>query len=261
MIKCHQTSFTNKVYSGLDTNIIGKKLLHLKTIDSTNLFIKNMDKKLIQEGIVVVADVQSKGRGRKDRTWTSPKGGLWFSILLFPKIHPKQGMLITMIGSIAVTQGIIELTDLNPEIKWPNDVLLNKQKVCGILTEIEAHKDKINYSIVGIGINVNNILEKELHKSATTLKEVFGSKVSREELLTSILNNFDKNYKKLNSKNYDYIRKLWLSYSNIIGKKIKVEDEKNTYYGIVSDIDEYGHLFLKTNSGQVKIISGDVTYL
>jgi len=166
-----------------------------------------------------------------------------------------------MIGSIAVTQGIIELIDLNPEIKWPNDVLLNKQKVCGILTEIEAHKDKINYSIVGIGINVNNILEKELHKSATTLKEVFGSKVSREELLTSILNNFDKNYKKLNSKNYDYIRKLWLSYSNIIGKKIKVEDEKNVYYGIVSDIDEYGHLFLKTNSGQVKIISGDVTYL
>ena len=261
MIKSHQTSFTNKVYSGLETNIIGKKLFHLKTIDSTNLFIKNMDKKLTQEGIVVVADVQSKGRGRKDRTWTSSKGGLWFSILLFPKIHPKQGMLITMIGSIAVIQGIIEITNLNPEIKWPNDVLLNKQKVCGILTEIEAQKDKMNYAILGIGINVNNILEKELQKSATTLKEVFGSKVPREKLLTLILNSFDKNYKKLNSRSYDYIRKLWLSYSNIIGKKIKVEDEKNVYNGIVSDIDEYGHLFLETNSGQVKIISGDVTYL
>lgn len=260
MIKCHQTSFTRQVYKGLKTRFIGRKLYHLKAIDSTNSFIKNIHNEEKQEGIVVVADVQSEGRGRKDRTWTSPKGGLWFSILLFPKIHPKQGMLITMIGSVAVTQGIIELTDLNPEIKWPNDILLNKKKVCGILTEIETRKNNMNYVIVGVGINVNNILERKLHRPATTLKDVFGSEVSREELLTSILNSFDNHYEKINSENYDHIRKLWLSYSNIIGKKIKVEDEKNVYTGIVSDIDEYGHLLLETKSGQVKIISGDINY-
>jgi BirA family biotin operon repressor/biotin-[acetyl-CoA-carboxylase] ligase len=261
MIKCDQTSFSKKVYSGLKTNFIGKKLYHLETVGSTNSFIKNIDSNDKQEGIVVVADVQSEGRGRKYRKWTSPKGGLWFSILLFPKIHPKQGMLITMIGSIAVSQGIIELTNLNPEIKWPNDILLNKRKVCGILTEIETHKEKMNYVIVGIGINVNNILEKEFEKSATTLKNVFGNQVSREDLLTSILNSFDKNYEKLYSQNYDYIRNLWLSYSNIIGKKIKVEDGKNAYNGVVSDINEYGHLILETSDGHVKVISGDVTYL
>ena len=171
----------------LDTKIIGRNIYHFETIGSTNLFAKKLVKEGAEEGVVIVADVQSGGRGRKNRTWSSPEGGLWFSILLYPKISPQSVMLITMASSIAVAQGIEEITSINPVIKWPNDLSINEKKVCGILTEIDAEMDSINYTVVGIGINVNNELEKELQKTATTLKLEIGTQVPKVELLTSIL--------------------------------------------------------------------------
>lgn len=261
MISRQDTSIIDEISQGLNTKIIGRKLYHFKTIDSTNLYLKNLVKEDVDEGIIVLADVQSSGRGRKDRTWSSPLGGLWFSVLLYPDIPPKYGMLITMASSIAVAQGIKDITGLNPEIKWPNDVLLNGRKVCGILTELEADSDKINYTVVGIGLNVNNPLEKELLGLATTLKEEIGDQVSRVEILRSILKNLDENYNRIITKDYGFIRDSWLSYTSIIGKKIQVEDEKTVTTGIVTDVDESGCLILDTDGGQVKIVTGDVTYL
>jgi BirA family biotin operon repressor/biotin-[acetyl-CoA-carboxylase] ligase len=170
-------------------------------------------------------------------------------------------MLITMASSIAVAQGIKEITDLNPEIKWPNDLLINGKKVCGILTELDAKKDTINYSVVGIGLNVNNQLEEELQETATTLKQEFGNQVSKLDLLKSILKNFDDNYNKLISGDYNFIKNSWLSYSNVIGRKIQMQDDKTVTIGIVNDIDESGCLVLETENGTIRIVSGDVKYL
>lgn len=261
MISRPDTPFVKEVISGLDTKIVGKDLYYFETINSTNLFAKKLAKEGAEEGVVVVADVQSSGRGRKNRTWSSPKGGLWFSTVLYPKISPQRGMLITMASSIAVAQGIKEITGINPVIKWPNDLSINGKKVCGILTEIDAEIDSINYTVVGIGINVNNELEKELQKTATTLKQEIGTQVPKVELLKSIIKSFDENYNRLILGDYDFIRDSWLSYSNIIGKKIKVQDEETVTTGKVTDIDDSGCLILNTKNGNVRIVSGDVKYL
>ena len=154
----------------INTKIIGKKILHFKTIDSTNHFARTLIKEEIDEGSIVVADIQTSGRGRNNRLWSSPIGGLWFSVILYPDISSKKGMTVTMAASVSVADAIKKSFGLNTEIKWPNDILINGKKVCGILTEIETKNDRIFYSIVGIGINVNNDLDSELENIATSLK-------------------------------------------------------------------------------------------
>ena len=251
----------DKVTHKLNTQIIGKKIFHFKIIDSTNQYIKKLVKDNIEEGTVVIADIQTRGRGRKNRKWSSPEGGLWFSILVYPNISPQHGMLITMASSIAVAQGINDITALIPEIKWPNDLLINGKKVCGILTELEFKRKQMIYAIVGIGINVNNPLDEDLRDIATTLKQEVGNRVSKSELLKSILEKYDKNYNKVISQDYNFIRDSWLSYSKIIGKRIQVKDNKIVETGFVSDIDDNGFLILNTNHGKVRIMSGDVKYV
>lgn len=247
--------------SGLDTKIVGRKIYHFDSIDSTNLFAKKLVKKGTEEGTVVVADVQTSGRGRKNRSWSSPKGGLWFSIILYPVIPPKSGMVVTMAVSVAIAKSLHEITGIKPAIKWPNDLTINGKKVCGILTELEAKNDVINNAVVGIGINVNNQLDKELNKIATSLVNENATEISTSELLRLILINIDEIYNVLLNKDYKDIRVLWLSYSNIIGKKIQVQDDEIVNLGKVADIDEDGCLILDTRDGLVKIISGDITYL
>jgi len=245
----------------LNTVIVGKKIFYFKTLPSTNSIAKQKIKENIPEGTVIVAEVQTKGKGRKNRIWYSPEGGLWFSVVLYPHIPPQNGMLITMASSVAVAQAIKEITGLSPIVKWPNDLLLNGKKISGILTEFDAEMDRINYAVVGIGINVNNPLSKELQENATSLIQEKGSHVSRVKLLRSILKYLDTNYVKLISEEHDFIRELWFSHTNIIGRKIQVQDEKTVVEGIVNDVDISGCLILDTKYGRVRVVSGDLTYL
>jgi BirA family biotin operon repressor/biotin-[acetyl-CoA-carboxylase] ligase len=250
-----------EIKKGIDPKIIGREIKYFKEINSTNLFAKKLVHDGASEGTVVVADVQTGGRGRKDRTWSSPFGGLWFSIVLYPKLPPERGMLVTMTASIAVAQAIKEITGLNPQIKWPNDILLNKKKVCGVLTEIEAEIDRVNYSVIGIGINVNNEIENDLQNIAIALKSIVGTQISRVKLLRSILIYLDEYYSKLTSKDYESIRNMWFSFSNIIGKNIQVTDENDVIIGKVIDVDESGCLILNTDTGKIRIVSGDISFL
>jgi BirA family biotin operon repressor/biotin-[acetyl-CoA-carboxylase] ligase len=256
-----EKKFSQDLIKGLDTKIIGKKIFHFDTIDSTNIYAKKLAKEGIEEGVIIFADVQTSGRGRKNRLWSSPKGGLWFSVVLYPNISPKKAMLLTMASSIAVFQGIKKITGIKAEIKWPNDLLINGRKICGILTEIDSEKQKINYCIIGIGINVNNELEKELQLDATTLKKELNKEILIHELLRAIIENFDENYNKLLSGEYDFIRESWLKCSNIIGRKIQVIDDKTVLTGKVVKVDSDGYILLNTANGEIKIISGDIKYL
>ena len=131
----------------LQTKFIGKKFVHLPSISSTNDYAKTLAKKNETEGTIVFSDIQTGGRGRKQRHWASPKGGLWFSIILRPNIPPTDAMKTTMCAACALTEAIIQKTNLNPSIKWPNDILINNKKVCGILTELSAEIDTINIII------------------------------------------------------------------------------------------------------------------
>ena len=161
---------SKEITNNLKTKIIGKKVYFFNKIPSTNIYAKQLIKDDIEEGTIVIADVQTSGRGRKNRYWHSPYGGLWLSVILYPDIPPESGMLITMAVSISVAQAIKDVTGIKTEIKWPNDLLLRKKKVCGILTEINAEMHKINYTIVGIGINVNNKIDEKLKKTAISMK-------------------------------------------------------------------------------------------
>lgn len=250
-----------EVTLGLDTKVIGKDIYYFKSLPSTNLFAKKLVIDGVKEGAIVVSDIQLNGRGRKSRTWFSPEGGLCFSVVLYPHIPPERSMLLTMASSVAIVQGIKEATGLHPVIKWPNDLLINGKKVCGILTELDAEMDCINYTIIGIGINVNNQLNEDLQEKATSLIQEVGSRVSRVKLLRSILKCFDENYSRLISGDYDFIRDSWFSHANIIGRNIRVHGEKTILKGVVSSVDKSGCLILDTKDGSVRVVSGDVEYL
>jgi len=250
-----------EIQNNLKTKIMGKKIHYFKEINSTNFFAKQLIGKKPPEGTIIISEIQTKGRGRKQRTWASPKGGLWFSTILYPKIPPERGMLITMTCSVAIAEAIKELTNLEPVIKWPNDLLLNGKKICGILTEFDAEIDKINYVIVGIGINVNNKISDDLKKVAISIKQAYGKQISLVNLIREIIQKIDEKYIDLKSEDFESIKKSWLNYSKIINRKISVHGEKDVLTGIVTDIDNSGCLILKTDEGFNKIISGDVTYL
>lgn len=253
--------YIQKKITGLSTKIIGKKLFYFKRIDSTNFYAKKLAENNVEEGVIVLADTQTSGRGRKNRIWSSPKGGLWFSIVLYPNIPLNKTMYMTMASSIAVFQGIKNITSIKAEIKWPNDLLIKGKKICGILTEIDTKKLKINYCIIGIGINVNNNLDKELGQNATTLKQELSKNISLIELFKSIIMSFDEYYSKLISGDFDFIKNSWLKHSKIIGRKIQIIENKEIKTGKVIKVDNEGHLILNTNIGNIKIVSGDIKYL
>ncbi|MGA1873395.1 MAG: biotin--[acetyl-CoA-carboxylase] ligase [Thermoplasmatota archaeon] len=245
----------------LGTEIIGSEIEFFPTIDSTNISGKEKARSRVSEGSVIVSEVQTRGRGRKQRTWSSPKGGLWFSIVLYPEIPPERGMLVTMMASISVAEAVEEVAGIRPVIKWPNDLLVKGKKLCGILTEIDAEIDRIDSSVIGIGINVNNDIEPELMQTATSLKIETGTKISRVDLLRSILVRMDVNYRSLKDKEHDMIRSRWMDRSNIRGRKIRHTGERGINIGKVIDIDGSGCLIIETEVGRERIVSGDVEYL
>lgn len=252
---------SEEVLFELNTNIVGKNVHYFRSLESTNLFAKELIKKNAEEGTIVVADIQTKGRGRKDRSWFSPEGGLWFSVILYPNIPTQYVMLITMATSISIVQAIKELTGLSAVIKWPNDLLLEGKKICGILTELDAELDRINYSVVGVGINVNNVLEDELCNKANSIFNIYNSKISRVDLLRLIIKYLDVNYAKLISNDYNYIRELWFENTDIIGRNVRLKLEKYEIEGIVIDIDDTGALILENIDKKIKVVSGDLEFI
>jgi len=247
-----------EIKAEINTDIIGKDVFCFKSISSTNTYAKEIAENGVKEGAVVIAEIQTHGRGRKNKIWLSPFGGLWLSLVLRPKISAERGMFVTMLVSVAVSQAIKEVTGLEPVIKWPNDVLINKKKVCGILTEFDTKGNIINYAVVGIGINVNNKINDDIKEIATSLSIEFGSNIPRLKFLKSVIKYIDNNYKKLIKGDFSTIKKLWMSYSKIIGKKVNIKDNGNTISGKIYAIDDNGFLLLKTKEGIHEILNGDV---
>lgn len=248
----------------LKTEYIGKKIIHFNTIDSTNRKAKELAAIGEDEGTVIISEEQTKGRGRLGRDWISPKyKGIWMSLILRPDINPIHASKLTIIGAAAVVMALHEL-GRDSYIKWPNDIILNDKKVCGILTEMNAELDKINYIILGIGINVNIDEEdfpEQLRDIATSLKNEFGMLVDRKNLIAKILNNFEFLYEDF-IKDGSIKKSIEISNNNsiLIGKEIKIISGKDTTVAKALSIDEDGALIVEYLDGTIsKIISGEVS--
>src|SRR5665648_191352 len=255
-----------EIQRGLSTKYIGKEIDYFPELKSTNIIAK--EKALhraegINEGTLIIAERQSAGKGRLGREWFSPAGGIWFSIILYPQLSPSYIPRITLVTAVAVVQAIKVCTQIESQIKWPNDVLINEKKVCGILTEMSAELDIINWVVVGIGINVNidhREFPEDIQENTISLKEALGKEVLRVKLAQTFLQEFEKYYDKLKRKEFPSILEEWKLYSHTIGRKIRVDMGERIITGEAVDINEEGALVLKKEDGElIKIISGTIS--
>ena len=245
----------------LNTELIGRNFIYSEEIDSTNSFLLNKSNKFNTDGTVLLAERQTKGKGRKDRVWYSAKGqNLTFSILLSDKKYfGKNFNLINFVASLSVALSIENLFQLKTELKWPNDVLINGKKVAGILLESVSQGNKIERLVVGIGLNVNQTLFQGIFSiQPTSLKQEIGENIDRERILAEVLNNFEEILGKMDAAP-DALLEDWKSKCRLIGEKISITEGENVKYGIFDDVDSDGFLLLKTKGKIEKIHFGDVS--
>ena len=254
-----------EIQRGLSANYIGKEIHYFPELKSTNIMAK--EKALyraegIDEGTLIITERQSAGKGRLGREWFSPVGGIWLSIILYPQLSPSYISRITLMTAVAVVKAIKVCTQIESQIKWPNDILINEKKVCGILTEMSAELDIINWVVVGIGINVNvdhRDFPEDIQENTISLKETSGKEISRVKLVQTFLQEFEKYYESLKRKEFSSILKEWKLYSHTLGKKIRVDMGERIIIGKAVDIYEEGALILKKEDGElVEIISGTI---
>lgn len=245
---------------------IGKEVLVFDEVESTNSIGYDLLKKDYPSGTVVIADRQTKGRGRLGRKWISPEGkNLYLSFAIKPQIYPKYATLLTLTGVIACTTALRRYTEIPVLIKWPNDMLVGDKKVGGILTEMKIEGEKIKAAVIGIGININMTEEdipEEIKEIATSLRIFKNEEFSRIILAAEIIKEFDKWYQLLEKKNKKAIIDRWIELSGTIGKQVKIVLSDREIIALAEAIDEEGRLIVKLEDGTYeKISAGDVTLL
>ncbi|OFI01495.1 bifunctional ligase/repressor BirA [Clostridium acetireducens DSM 10703] len=248
----------------LNTKYIGRNINYFETIDSTNIKAKELALQGEKEGTVIISEEQTLGKGRLGRGWASPKyKGIWMSLILKPNIDIMKAPKITQIGAAAIVKALREM-NIKSFVKWPNDIVLNNKKICGILTEMSGELNRISYVIMGIGINVNINKEdfsEEIRAVATSLKEEVGHKISRKELVGKVLNNFEYLYYKfVNEENFKETIDICKSHSALIGKQIKVINNKSTKIAKAVDLNDEGELVVQYENGDMEyLVSGEVS--
>jgi BirA family transcriptional regulator, biotin operon repressor / biotin---[acetyl-CoA-carboxylase] ligase len=247
----------------LETEIIGRNFIYCDEIESTNSELLAGKQQYKKTGTVLLAEKQLAGKGRKDRTWHSAKGlNLTFSILLTKDIITKLNINhINLAASLAVASAIENLHQLKTELKWPNDVLIDKKKVAGILTETSIRGSKIERVVIGIGINLNQIsFYGEFNFPPTSLKIELKDDIDRENMLAEILNNFEELLLDLELKPKAILNE-WRNKCQMIGDKITITENDKVKTGIFHDIDDDGFLLLKRADSIEKIHFGDVSFV
>ena len=240
---------------------------HYHCIDSTNNLLKNMAEKGAPEGTVIVTEKQEKGRGRLGRNWSSPGGkGIYLSILLRPPIPPQNASPLTLLAAVAACTGIrAVLPQLFPGIKWPNDLLLEGRKVCGILCEIKAEMDLVHYLIAGMGINVNTSLDDfplDLQTTATSLRLINnGREISRINLAASILQHYDALYCEYLEVGAAPVLARWRKNNVTLGRRVMIQSPCSSFTGTALELDSNGALVVKGDTGeQIHFPAGEVVF-
>jgi BirA family biotin operon repressor/biotin-[acetyl-CoA-carboxylase] ligase len=231
-----------KLQEGLKTKLLGRYIFFSHEVGSTNDWAKELAELGASEGTVALAETQTAGRGRLGRKWISPKGGLWFSIIFKPKIKPVETVKLVFLAGLAVAETIRELYGLRAETKWPNDVLVDGLKVCGILSEMKTIGEKVEYAVIGVGINANfNVdveFSEELREKATSLEKALGRKISLEELFKALLEKMESLYQQFLKEGFTPILERWKSYASFLGCEAEVHGDGERLEGTASNVDD-----------------------
>ncbi len=266
--KGYKISLQNDILNGVElaslikeTGLIRDVLVY-EQIDSTNKEAKRKG----MEGrgnLLIISEEQLSGSGRRGKGWVSAKNtGIYMTMLLKPDLTPSQGAMLTLIAGIAVLRAIKKHTDMDCKIKWPNDIVLNNKKICGILTEMSSEIDFINYLVIGIGINVNqSSMEEDIKKIGTSLRLEGGQEYSRKQLIIQVIEEFTPLYNKyLEDKSLDFIIEEYNRDCINIGKIVKIEENKNIYLGKALMVNNEGELIVELEDKTIKTISsGEVS--
>jgi BirA family biotin operon repressor/biotin-[acetyl-CoA-carboxylase] ligase len=246
------------VTDNLETRFIGQRVIYYPSVTSTNEAAKREARQGAAEGTVIIADEQTAGKGRKKRVWLSPGGNIALSVILRPDISHLPSLI--MLASLAAARGIESTTGLKPQVKWPNDVLINGKKVCGILIENEVRRNAVNYAVIGIGVNVS--LRRadfpEIELTATSLSDETGRDVSRLSVVRKLLVEMEGLYLVLQAGGSIY--EEWRDSLVILGKRVTVTSGATRYEGIAESVAEDGSLRLRHADGSLtRIVAGDAT--
>ena len=269
--------YPEEIKIGLSTKKLGMDIRYFERLESTNNTAKalagdkvisdeNVEEKLTltpSEGMIVVAEEQTGGRGRLGRSWYAPYGkGVWMSVLLRPQVRLEIVYQMTMVTAVAVLRAVRSVCGIVPEIKWPNDLQYRGKKLCGILTEMSAEADRVNYVVVGIGINTapaGDLIPPEIQHQVTSLSEISGVVVDRVKIAQGILRELENCYESWLAGGFPSLLDEWKGYCNSLNRHLTVKTLSEVYTGWAEDVDSDGALLLKLDSGELKkFVSGDV---
>jgi BirA family biotin operon repressor/biotin-[acetyl-CoA-carboxylase] ligase len=247
---------------GLGTKRFGQQAYHFDSIGSTQDEARRLADEGAPEGTLVVAETLDAARGRMGRGYVTPPGGLWFSLLLRPRRSPEEVIALSLLVAVGVHQGIEEATGLRPTVRWPNDLLLDGRKLVGILIEMDSEQDVLRHAIVGVGINVNVRMRDfppDVRPIATSLREVLGRDVPRVALLQRILEHMEALYDTYLEHGPRPVLDAWRALPTILGQRVAVEELRERWEGVASDLDDEGALLVRRDDGAVqRVLAGDV---
>jgi len=252
-----------RIQESLRGKLFSVNFVYKKTVDSTNRLAKDLGRRGAPDGTLVLAEQQSAGRGRRGRKWLSQgHANLLFSLGLRPGIPVERAFVLTMVLALSAVDGIREVAGVLPMIKWPNDLYLGGRKLAGILSEFLVKDDRIDYLVLGMGINVNWAPghNPELSYPATSLLQETRRPIDREELLLCILQYFEKSYPSVKSGDISGFYRRWNELSLVLGREVMIESSGEVYRGTALGIDDKGALLLREpGGGERRILAGDVS--
>ncbi len=253
----------HELESRMDTRWAGHPVTYYEVLDSTNLRAKLDAEKGAPQGALVVADMQTAGRGRRGRSWSSPAGtNAYFTLILKPDFEPDKASMLTLVMAMAVAEGIREACGLEALIKWPNDIVVGGKKVCGMLTELSVQQEYIQHVVVGAGVNVGiQEFPPEIADTAACLEEECGRRVPRAQLIVHIMKAFEKYYEKfMETLDFSVLKEAYDNRLVNCGREVCVLDPKGEYTGISRGINSVGELLVELPDGSERTVyAGEVS--
>ena len=257
-----------EIVSGLKTKVLGQQAYYFDSVDSTQSQALKMVNELKNEGTIIIAEKQTGGKGRSGRKWISPKGGIWFSIILHPKFDISNTTLFPIASSLALSIAIQKTCKVSTELKWPNDLTIKGKKLAGMLIDASFESNKIENLVLGVGINFN-VNVKEIENELKKTPNFYGvsslndqkNKSTQIELIQSFLLELEKVYEELNKNQIKKTIAEWTKRSSTIGKKVEMNTHDGKITGKAIKIDEDGGLIIKNKEKTSKVFAGDIIHL